>query len=490
MEDIKAGVIVKNKFCRSESNKFKQYINYMDRKEAVRTKYNMEYDLYADYMGNPEKTTGLFTNNSNRLSESEKKKMKKIFSAAQEKGSLMWQTVISFDNRWLKENGLFNNGVLDEKKIYEVTRKGIKKMLDKEGLQNAVWSASIHYNTDNIHVHVATVEPEPMRKVKAYQTYDSQKVPIKDKNGNPVTTQEQIGRFKLSSIEACKSTIANEIMKSRDINHKINSIIRGTILEQKKEHPLAKDRILAKAFFQLYKKLPDCDRKMWNYGTNKMSSIREDIDELSKKYIEQYHKSDYEELVTALKIQSLKYQEAYSTKMDPEEFVNNKLNDLYKRLGNTILKELREYDRAVHNEQTTYVHGKQLAFEGKQEEDRKEGIAILTGLAERDNVYAQVSLGTYYLKKDYGEQNLPMARYWLEKAQEQGNEFAGKILTDMERWEKKKSGARKHIHYGAALSKAIRSLKWSMNKDYEEQRNEWEYEMLTRIQDKNYEYDR
>lgn len=169
MGNIKAGVIVKNRFCKPSSSKYNQYINYMDRPEAVRTEHTMEYDLYADYMGNPEKTTGLFSAEKNRLTEAESKEMKKRFAAAQEKGSLMWQTVISFDNSWLKENGLLHDGILDEKKIYEVTRKGMRKMLQKEGLENAIWSGSIHYNTDNIHIHVATVEPDPMRKVKEYQ---------------------------------------------------------------------------------------------------------------------------------------------------------------------------------------------------------------------------------------------------------------------------------------------------------------------------------
>ena len=104
MGNIKAGVIVKNRFCKPSSSKYNQYINYMDRPEAVRTEHTMEYDLYADYMGNPEKTTGLFTAEKNRLTEAESKEMKKRFAAAQEKGSLMWQTVISFDNSWLKEN--------------------------------------------------------------------------------------------------------------------------------------------------------------------------------------------------------------------------------------------------------------------------------------------------------------------------------------------------------------------------------------------------
>ena len=638
MGNIKAGVIVKNRFCKPSSSKYNQYINYMDRPEAVRTEHTMEYDLYADYMGNPEKTTGLFTAEKNRLTEAESKEMKKRFAAAQEKGSLMWQTVISFDNSWLKENGLLHDGILDEKKIYEVTRKGMRKMLQKEGLENAIWSGSIHYNTDNIHIHVATVEPDPMRKVKEYQEYEWKeengkkvKAPVRNKNGKLVSSQEMVGRFKLSSIEACKSTIANEIIKSRDINHKINEIIRGTIIKQKKDHSLAEDKELAHAFFQLYKKLPECDKKMWNYSTNLMKSIRPDIDELSRRYIDQYHKNDFQKLVSELKMQSLKYQEAYSTKGNPEEYVNNKIKDLYKKLGNCILKELREYDnyamyqlakinlengdieslkesekllmkaaerfdyaqyalgdiytdkesplyqmekgikwleKARNNgneyasyklgkiysdmhseyydlhksigylegstennyvkellgkcylklpekeqqrkgvdilrdamekgasESTQYVLGKYLAYQGEQKSEIKEGMQMLTELAENNYEYAQVSLGIFYMKKEPGEQNFELSKYWLGKAKDQGNAFAEEILKNVEMRTamyagKKRSSVRlEYIRYGSALNKAIVSLKRSMNNEYEQRQNEWEHELLTRLPEKEQEYER
>lgn len=119
-------------------------------------------------MGNPEKTTGLFSQVTNDLSETDKENLKNIFEKAQENDSLMWQTVISFDNRWLEKNGLYNSEtqILDEKSIKSIARNAVNKMLESEGLEHAVWSGAIHYNTDNIHVHIAAVEPEPMREKK------------------------------------------------------------------------------------------------------------------------------------------------------------------------------------------------------------------------------------------------------------------------------------------------------------------------------------
>ena len=85
---------------------------------------------------------------------------------AQDNGSLMWQTVISFDNRWLAEHGIYDakNNVLDERKLKEIARGGVNRMLEKEHLESAIWSAAIHYNTDNVHVHIATVELDTTKR--------------------------------------------------------------------------------------------------------------------------------------------------------------------------------------------------------------------------------------------------------------------------------------------------------------------------------------
>ena len=125
MADIKAGVVCVTKFCRAGSKEFQAYIDYIDREEAARTEHNNEYNLYADYMGNPEKTTGLFTSEKNNLNPEEKKLLKEQFSKAQENGSLMWQTVLSFDNRWLAEQGIYDlkTQMVDEKRFTKQPEK-------------------------------------------------------------------------------------------------------------------------------------------------------------------------------------------------------------------------------------------------------------------------------------------------------------------------------------------------------------------------------
>ena len=357
MGDIKAGVVIMTKFCKVHSSHFTSYIDYIDREEASRTKNSNKYNLYQDYMGNPEKTTGLFHSEKNELTMEDKRQLKDIFKTAQENGSLMWQTVISFDNRWLEQNGLYSREtqILDENKLKDVARNAVNKMLKAEGLENAVWSGAIHYNTDNIHIHIATVEPEPMREKKEYIQYQKKsvdgktvKVPLRDAAGNIIKKEEFKGRFRLGSIESCKSSVVNQIINEKENNLQINRIIRDSIIKQKKEHPLSKDKELAHAFLQLYDKMPDCARNMWNYNNPIMAPVKEKIDLLSDLYLEKYHKGELEELQSRLQIQNEKYKVAYGE--NGKSYAEGKKNDMYTRLGNVILKEIREYDKELKSE--------------------------------------------------------------------------------------------------------------------------------------------
>ena len=352
------GVVVVTKFCRSKSKAFRKYIDYIDRKEAVRTDHSFEYNLYADYMGNPEKTTALFTSDKNELSATEKTELKNLMKEAQEKDSLMWQTVISFDNRWLAEHGLYDKetGSLDESKLKEVTRSAVGKMLNAEGLDHAVWSAAIHYNTDNIHVHIATVETHPMRKMKEYIQYrtivkDGQKVrePILDASGNVVKKKEYVGRFQKKSIELCKRSVVNEILEDKDINLKINKIIRESILGQKKKISLAKDAELQKQFLRVYELIPNVNRNLWNYNNNIIKPVRSEIDKLSEIYLKTYHPEEYRRLTHLIEQQDDAYRQAYGN--SGRSYKETKEADLYTRLGNQILKEMREYDKEMREQE-------------------------------------------------------------------------------------------------------------------------------------------
>ncbi|RDY72391.1 hypothetical protein DXT76_02215, partial [Halobacillus trueperi] len=159
-ETVTPGVVLKTKFVTANKKGFQDYVQYVDREEAKGKgeAHRSMFSLYNHYMDDPDKTSALFTQQSDRLSVEGKQGIKSLFEQAQKKNSIMWQDVITFDNDWLQNRGVYDSKThtLDEDALKQVTRKSMQSMMKKEGLQeSAVWSAAIHYNTDNIHIHVA-----------------------------------------------------------------------------------------------------------------------------------------------------------------------------------------------------------------------------------------------------------------------------------------------------------------------------------------------
>ncbi|BAB62477.1 MobP2 family relaxase (plasmid) [Clostridium perfringens] len=312
------GVINKVKFIRNGSSKFKNFIDYIDRSEATRKKNFDKYSAYNNYMGNPEKIGSLFTKDKHSLTEKEVKKLKKDFDKAQLNGSNMWQEVFSFDNEFLEANGLYDseNGALDEEKIQEATRRAMEELSKREGFKDLTWSASLHYNTDNIHVHIASVEINPSR---------------------------ERGKFKPRTLYNMKSSFVNSLLdKQKDLD-KINLLIRDNLIQGKKEMSFKEDIEMRKMVKEIVKKLPS-DKRQWHYNYNSMQEVRPLIDNLTKYYIETYKKDEFKELVDRLEKEDKFYKEVYGKrKVETTTYKDNKIQDLYTRMGNTILKEIKEY---------------------------------------------------------------------------------------------------------------------------------------------------
>ncbi|MDE1392083.1 MULTISPECIES: MobP2 family relaxase [Bacillus subtilis group] len=331
-------VLSNNEFKATHQKSFEEYIKYIERKEATdKQKNDIEnlstFSSYQDYMGDEIKTSSLFTKDEDVLSYEGKKNLKKLFSLAQKNGSVMWQDVISFNNDWLEKHGVYDSktNTLDEKKIKDVTRQSLEVMTEKEGLKNTgVWSAAIHYNTDNIHIHVAMVEPypSPSRVIKQ----------------GPNKGQLR-GKRKQKSIDAMKSKVVNSIMDRSNEYKKINDLIRNSIVSEKKNIPLAELKKTKKLFKEIMNQLPD-DKRQWQYNYNSIVHLRPKIDQLSSMFIEKFHKDDFIKLQRQLENETELMREAYGEgeeeKSRYEHFAENKIKDLYTRLGNAVLKEMKE----------------------------------------------------------------------------------------------------------------------------------------------------
>lgn len=320
---ITPAIVIKSRFIVSEhrgTQTAKRYIDYIGRTQTKLAQNELK--SYQDYMSDSEKSTGLFTHYSDSLDEKDKEYIKNIFEVADKQNSVLWQDVISFDNQWLKDTGILQGNHVDEKKLKQATRLAVNEMLKKEKLlDSAIWTASIHYNTDNIHIHVATVQVKDIRAR---------------------------GNRKQKSLDIMKSKFANAINDRSLENKQLNSFIRDKLVAYKKNDDLTslKNHIVNRDFvkqFKLIHSLLPKDKRMWRYNMNAITQTRSEIDKLTNMYIDKYFKDEFKDFNKKLDKEVNFYRKIYGgSKAD--QYRETKMKDLYTRMGNSILTELREYD--------------------------------------------------------------------------------------------------------------------------------------------------
>lgn len=161
---------------------------------------------------------------------------------------------------------------------------------------------------------------------------------------------EYKGGWKPSTISSGKSLAINKLLDQQKENDLINSIMRDCIIEGKKNIQLRNDTKLQHEFMNIFDQLP-MDRRQWAYASNVFGSERrEQLDRLSKKFIEKYFPDEMKELTGLLEKQVATYEEAYgSGNFDREKYIGNKMRDLYKRLGNSILREMKNLAGGSNN---------------------------------------------------------------------------------------------------------------------------------------------
>lgn len=340
-------VVLRSKFVTPRSSVFNNYINYMDREDAKQnveinnaSDHENEFDVFyqfMDYMDDEAKQGELFTADQDYLNDMEKQKVKKQFQVAQKNESPMWQDVISFDNDWLEKQGVYasENHTVDETKMRGIVRETMQSMLEAERMQqSAVWTASLHYNTDNIHVHIATVEPHPTREI----------MNVFDKETN-TWREEYRAKRKPKTLDKMKSKVANCILDRAKERNKMDELLRGAIRYKKDNSiSLISFRKTNQLFKEAMNHLPD-NRKEWHYGYHSINKARPYIDKITDIYLEEFHANEMKELVTKLDAEVEVMKEMYGEESDYNAYKETKMNDLQKRMGNAILTEMRSVDK-------------------------------------------------------------------------------------------------------------------------------------------------
>ncbi|MEC1177253.1 MobP2 family relaxase [Metasolibacillus meyeri] len=372
------GVVLNSQFVMPGSKEYSEFVGYIDRDAskikaelsfegdvfAEDAEFSMGFASYLDYAGDEKKQGSLFTKDADILDKQGQKQLKQSFELAQQNGSPMWQDVVSFDNAWLQRFNMMDadTGQVDEVKMRSVIRDAVTEMLRAEDMADtAVWTASIHYNTDNIHVHIATVEPIPTRPLKYMKE--------KEKVFNAETGKHEYqptGRWSLQrkagrkpkSIKEMKAKVANTIANRDKEFELIDQLIKGARKKKEKQDiDFANYRKTKKLFQQALQRLPkNTTKPHWQqigYNDQTMNQARPHIDKIVDIFIERFYKDEMNELHQRLDEEVEVMKTKYGDGSKAQNYKANQLAKLKAAMGNTVLKELRAHQKEQRSK--TYV---------------------------------------------------------------------------------------------------------------------------------------
>lgn len=392
---MRPAVILKSDFIvgKSSTQQYKNYIRYIDRDEAkVKSEEHINYEVdeeefegYLDYLNRDkakhssslENDEGLFNDKQDKLSRKERLEISKSFNEAQKNGAVLWRDVYSFDNEWLKENGFLKNGVLNEKEIKIATRNAMKKCFDEENLnEHGFWVGGIHYNTDNIHVHVASTEKINTREVIKYKRYDD--------NNTEYEVEEPKGKRLKRTEDKMKSSFINSLT-NREMSLERMSQLRYSLHHSVTidHYNLRQHRLLK----EIQKQLPN-EKTQWQYNNKNVKHIQPLIDQYTHNYMNKHHKKEFDEYKQLVKEDSEYNKALYGEgKKEKDRYKNSeayKMKDLNSKMGNALLKELKEQGNKSHK-----------SYEVKKEEQRY----LHQDKARNIKTYNQTPLTKYDLYK-------------------------------------------------------------------------------------------
>lgn len=348
-------------FDKLEEQDFTKYLSYMTRHYALEQKNELtqseqkEFQLLnkeiKKYQNEPHEKAagnlpGVFSIASDEVKGSDLKEIKEIFQEGQQKGSIIYQDVVSHDNSYLEKMGLYDSktNVLDEQGLKAAGRKMMETLFEKEKLnETGYWMATIHRNTKHIHIHFAIVEKENTRK--PYTEVE-----------DGISYVVPKGKRRQATLDAMKTNYVHELERFAYEKDRVFGMEKRTLLTRKSDlrnvltqvvkEPRQYDAYALQLLNEVYKNLPE-KRSEWNYGDEKRTKLssytREKLDELTKYLLT--NEPDYKEYIEISKALKEEAKSLYGvSKRESKDAEKNALFDLKKRTGNAILTELKKQD--------------------------------------------------------------------------------------------------------------------------------------------------
>lgn len=340
------------------ADEFAKYQDYMSRKNAIEANSNShlsnseknELALINGYLTKYDVPTvqddkvlpGYFTSEKEIIRNEDKADIRKKIRECAMSGSIMWQPIISFDNNFLKEMKVYDpkTGYLDEAGLRKASHKMMDYLEKKEGLNPIYWTAAIHRNTDNIHIHYALVEQANSRKLQKYKGIE-----------------EPRGKFKQSTLDGMKSTFANSFFRTTDLLRDLNEARQHLT----KSVTASFEESITQPSFQndlnkFVQNLPN-ERRKWRFGSlNKMQ--KDDLNKLvDHVMLDDPEYGNWTKLFTTYRDY---YESLYGhSKNNKKNIAYKKWLDMRSRVGNALLSDLRRMDkRAEYYREKINIHSK------------------------------------------------------------------------------------------------------------------------------------
>lgn len=344
---------------------FREYIDYMNRSYATEKQ--------------SEELTAVFTQEADYLQKRRLSDLKNKLESAYQNGSLLWQGVISFDNAFLAEQGLYDiaTGQVDQKAIKAAMRDMMPTLIQKEGLSDsAFWWGNIHLNTDNVHIHFGLSEVESNREKIFYRPRGRMEY-----KGN--FSQKTINRFKSGVYHGLlKEETRSNLLRKEQILANLKADLMTSVYQEEKITSSAEKNFLEQA----YNHLPL--NKKWRYGSNARDFAVSKF--FLDRYLDSYLQNDgsvaYQEFLKETREFLLAYEGVYSAEKnqvyeklrkvdgqtirtlaeskgyDLEHHLASRIMDLRERLANNILRSFKEAAPQIQDVQLKSLTLKDLSL--------------------------------------------------------------------------------------------------------------------------------
>ena len=216
----------------------------------------------------------------------------------------------------------------------------INRMIKDENMNpyQTRWMANIHYDTDNIHIHISTTELKNTRKII---TNGNGKVEIK-------------GKRRKKTLENMKSSFSNSLLDSTKYLENITQV-RNDLYHNFK---IRTDELeTLQAIKNLKKQLP-VSKKHWQYNNKEVKHLQPDIDKITTSIVNRNNVHSYNQYMERIGYVANFYKEIYGENSNALNYIDNKNKELKQRLGNKLLKELKkvDYDKKRNNKITENIY--------------------------------------------------------------------------------------------------------------------------------------